>query len=178
MRRGICWVFIAVLLSGCGWHLQAVRPLPAELLPVYLQLTDTHSVFARSLQAGLESAGIETTRDLGRAGAVLSITQDKSTRQISSVSAFNQPQQYQIDYQIEFSFERHHKEALPPSAAVQAQLIASQLITASRTMSYDVNLALAKDREARSIEELLAEQLTQQILRRLNYLPVSATPSK
>ncbi len=178
MRRGICWMFIAILLSGCGWHLQAVHPLPAELSPVYLQLTDTHSIFARSLQAKLEAAGIQTTQDFAHAGAVLSITQDKSNRQISSVSAFNQPQQYQIDYQIEFALDRHHKEASAASTTAPTRLIASQLITASRTMSYDVNLALAKDREARSIEELLAEQLTQQVLRRLNYLPVAVVPSK
>jgi outer membrane lipopolysaccharide assembly protein LptE/RlpB len=41
-----------------------------------------------------------------------------------------------------------------------------------------VTLALAKDREARSIEELLAEHLTQQILRRLNYLPAAIAPAQ
>jgi LPS-assembly lipoprotein len=178
MRRGLWVTLIAVILSGCGWHLQAVRPLSAELLPVYLQLTDTHSVFARSLQQGLESAGIETTRDLARAGSVLSVTQDKSTRQISSVSAFNQPQQYQIDYQVEYRFERHDKAGQSVSGVTATQLIPSQMISASRTMSYDVTLALAKDREARAIEELLAEQLTQQILRRLNYLPAATAPAQ
>ena len=174
MHRRLWLVLIVMLMSGCGWHLQAVRPLPSEFLPVYLKLTDTHSVFARTLQQGLESAGIALTTDVSRAGAVLAVTQDQSNRQISSVSAFNQPQQYQIDYQVEYRFDRQDNGVQSSPNLATVQLIPAQKISASRTMSYDVTLALGKDREAWAIEVLLAEQLTQQILRRLNYLPVAS----
>lgn len=171
-RLGLCSVLV-FWLSGCGWQLQTVQPLPAELLPVYLQLSDTQSLFARSLQHSLDVAAMPTTTDLSRAGSVLVVTVDQSTRQVSSVSALNQPQQYQMEYRIQYRFDRHLEAVAAHADTRPITLIPTEALSASRTMSYDITLALAKDREAHAVEELLALQLTEQVMRRLNSLSVT-----
>ncbi len=53
-------------------------------------------------------------------------------------------------------------------------LIPLQTISAQRTMSYDKTLALAKQREERALVESLAQELSQQILRRVTMLPAQS----
>ena len=173
------WLFcslLMLLLVGCGWQLQTVRPMPPELLPLYLELADTQSVFSRVLLQNLELAGIEMTRDRSRARSVLVVTQDLSSRQVSSVSARNKPQQYQIDYRVEYRFDRHDEATNTQTSLQPVNIIPTQLLSVSRAMSYDINLALAKEREAESVEELLAQQITQQVMRRLNSVAISQSP--
>jgi outer membrane lipopolysaccharide assembly protein LptE/RlpB len=45
-------------------------------------------------------------------------------------------------------------------------------------MSYDSTLALAKEREQRAVEELLAKELTQQVLRHLNSVSVAVSSGR
>ena len=175
MRRWIGFVALAMLLGGCGWQLQTVRPMPAVLLPVYLDLSDTQSLFARSLRESLRTGKIQTTLDRASAGSILQVSHDQSGREVTSVSALNQPQQYQIYYRAEYRFDRHDKAGPESAGAAPVTLIPTQLLNVSRTMSYDSTLALAKEREQRAVEELLAKELTQQVLRHLNSVSVAVS---
>jgi len=52
-------------------------------------------------------------------------------------------------------------------------LLPPQALGASRTMSYDKTLALAKMREERALRDQLAAELADQVMRRLSMLPGS-----
>lgn len=152
----------ALLLSACGWQLQGSRGFPDALAPVYLDLADTQSVLARELKLALQSSGVAVATERSRAHSVLRINLDEASRTVTSVSALNEPQQYGVFYRAGYVFS---------TVAGTQTLIPLQTISAQRTMSYDKTLALAKQREERALVESLAQELSQQILRRVTMLP-------
>jgi LPS-assembly lipoprotein len=151
------------LLSACGWQLQGVHRVPEYVAPLYLELTDIHSAFADSLRQRLTQAGVAVTEDRKTAQAVLRVSVDSSNHRVSSVSAFNEPQQYDVYYDIEYS--------LDTVSATATNLLPRQAASSSRTMSYDKTLALAKQREETFLRETLAAELADQLMRRLGMLP-------
>ncbi len=154
-----------LLLSACGWQLQGTRPVPESVSPLYLDLSDEHSPFAQSLQQRLREAGVDVTTDRGRAQAILRVSKDAGGHNVSSVSALNEPQQYEVFYNVDFRLDRHgdgSNNLLPPQA-----------LSVSRTMSYDKTLALAKMREEQALRDTLAAELADQVMRRLSMLPGS-----
>jgi LPS-assembly lipoprotein len=161
-----CWLVTSccLLLSACGWQLQGARRVPESLSPLYLDLSDEHSPFAESLQQRLRDAGVNVTAERSRAQAVLYVSNDAGGHNVSSVSALNEPQQYEVFYNVDYRLDLGDSSAnlLPP-----------QTLSAARTMSYDKTLALAKLREERALRDTLAADLADQVMRRLSMLPGS-----
>lgn len=152
-----------VLLSACGWRLQGVHRVPEELLPLYLDLEDSHSAFADALQQRLRRSAVSVTADRRQARAILVVSRDDNGHHVSSVSALNEPQQYEVYYNVVYRLDRQGPAA--------GNLLAPQTMNAARTMSYDKTLALAKQREEKSLHDTLAGELADQVLRRLSMLP-------
>lgn len=151
------------MLSACGWQLQGVRRVPETLSPLYLDLSDEHSPFAQSLQQRLREAGVNVTLDRSKARAILHIGTDAGGHTVSSVSALNEPQQYDVFYNIDYRLDRQGDDT--------ANLLPPQALGVSRTMSYDKKLALAKLREEFALLDTLAAELADQVMRRLSMLP-------
>lgn len=155
-------LMVSCLLSGCGWQLQGALRVPENLSPLYLDLVDIHSLFAQALEQRLNAAGVNVTHDRNQAHAALRIIKDDGGHHVSSVSALNEPQQYEVYYNIEYRLDR----ILPESTNV----LAPQALASSRTMSYDKTLALAKQREELALRDTLAGELADQVMRRLGML--------
>jgi len=163
LMRLLGLLFMTWLLAGCGWQLQGMHRVPEYVTPLYLDLTDIHSPFAEALQQRLMRAGVAVTDDRTKAQATLRVSIDNSSHRVSSVSAFNEPQQYEVFYDVEYSLESH-----TPGIAT---LLPKQKVGATRTMSYDKTLALAKEREEKFLRTTLADDLADQLMRRLSLLP-------
>ncbi len=160
-------LLLSVFLSACGWQLQGVRRVPERLSPLYLDLKDAHSPFSRSLSRRLREAGVNVTADKSSAQSILRIRKDTSGHTVSSVSALNEPQQYEVYYNVEYLLER-------TQAGAEA-VLPLQAMNAARTISYDKTLALAKQREEIALRNTLADELASQVLRRLSLLSVDET---
>ena len=93
----------ALLLGACGFHLQGRAPLPDPVKTPYLEVPDRQSDFVQSLRRALLSNGAHLAREKGQASAVVSIVKDNLTRRVVSVSATNQPNQYEVTYTVGFS---------------------------------------------------------------------------
>ena len=181
LRTG-CWLSIMWLLSACGWHLQGMYRVPEYVVPLYLDLTDIHSPFAESLREHLHRAGISVTEDRNRASAVLRVSTDDSSHKVSSVSALNEPQQYEVYYKVEYRLDKRAPDApntisaTSTTSTVKAgsiNLLTLQTLNSTRTMTYDKTLALAKQREEQFLRATLATELADQVMRRLSMLPPS-----
>lgn len=142
--------------------------VPEYVVPLYLDLTDIHSPFAESLMQRLHRAGVGVTDDRNRAGAVLRVSTDDSGHKVSSVSALNEPQQYEVYYNVVYRLDTRASGSVATSSI---NLLAQQTLNSTRTMSYDKKLALAKEREQRFLRETLAAELADQVMRRLSMLP-------
>jgi LPS-assembly lipoprotein len=95
-------------------------------------------------------------QDRTRATAVVSILKDSVARRVLSVSALNQPNEYEVTYTIGFSVTAGDKELLP-----------AQELSATRTYSFDERLLLAKGHEEEILRRDMAHDLADRVMRRL-----------
>jgi len=148
-----------LLLGGCGFHLQGHSPLPAVVKNPYVQAPDTQSEFIQYLRHALLSNGAQLAHEEKDASAVVSILKDSVVRRVSSVSALNQPNEYEVTYTVAFSVTAGGKE-----------LLAAQELTATRSYSFQEPLLLAKGHEEEILREDMARDLADRVVRQLSSL--------
>jgi LPS-assembly lipoprotein len=146
----------AVLLAGCGFHLQGRTPLPAVVRQPFVEAPDRQSDFVQYLRHALISNGAQLTPEREQASAVVSILRDNVSRRVLSVSATNQPNQYEVTYTVGFTVSAAGKELLPP-----------QEVQATRAYSFDERILLAKNHEEEILRQDMARDLADMVMRRL-----------
>jgi LPS-assembly lipoprotein len=146
-----------VLLGGCGFHLQGHTPLPPVVRTPFLEAPDRQSDFIQYLRHALLSNGAQLTPERDKASAVVSILRDSVARRVLSVSATNQPNQYEVTYTVGFSV----------SAAGGKELLPPQEVSATRSYSFDETLLLAKNHEEQILRQDMARDLADMVMRRL-----------
>jgi LPS-assembly lipoprotein len=149
----------ALALLGCGFHLQGRAPLPAVVKTPYVEAPDRQSDFVQSLRHALLSNGAQLVPDKADASAVISVLNDQMTRRVLSVSAANQPNQYEVTYSVRVSVTAGQNELLP-----------AQEVTVTRTFSFSEPLLLAKGHEEDVLREDMARDLAERVLRLLSRL--------
>ena len=122
----------------------------------YLEAPDRQSDFVQYLRHALVSNGAQLTPQKEKASAVVSILRDNVSRRVLSVSATNQPNQYEVTYTVGFSVSAAGKELLPP-----------QEVSATRTYSFDERILLAKNHEEEILRQDMARDLADMVMRRL-----------
>ena len=147
----------AVLLGGCGFHLQGHTPLPPVVRTPFLEAPDRQSDFIQYLRHALLSNGAQLTPERDKASAVVSILRDSVARRVLSVSATNQPNQYEVTYTAGFAV----------SAPGGKELLAPQEVSATRSYSFDETLLLAKNHEEQILRQDMARDLADMVMRRL-----------
>jgi LPS-assembly lipoprotein len=150
---------LALLLAACGFHLQGRTPLPALVKTPYVEAPDRQSDFVQSLRHALLSNGAQLVPDKSAASAVISVQQDQVSRRVVSVSAANQPDQYEVTYVVRVSVTAGDKEVLPV-----------QEVSATRTYSFSEPLLLAKGHEEDVLREDMARDLAERVMRLLSRL--------
>lgn len=148
-------------LSGCGWHLQGSAHLPATLVKIRIDTQDAYSDFYRELRSQLVLAGAQlavlgSTDGVTLPLAVVHVNADETGQRLTSVSARNRPEQYEVYYSVKYFVELSGTVVIPDQ---------SMELTAS--YSYDSTAVLAKQREQSGIQQALARDLAAQVLRRL-----------
>lgn len=155
MRR---WglALVLVVLSGCGFRLQGREPLPDVVKAPYVQTNDRQSEFALSLQRAMISRGARPVSEKDQASVVVNIIRDDVTRRTLSVSAQNQPDEYELTYTVRFSVTSGEKELLPPTD-----------ISNVRSFAFAEQLLLAKNHEETILRQDMAHDLADEVMRRL-----------
>jgi LPS-assembly lipoprotein len=159
LRATLALLAAALLLVGCGFHLQGSGSLPEGMRRFSVITADEVTPFAVELRRAIERSGGELTGTLAEADTVVRIQRDRSGRRVLSVSARNTPQEYEIFYSIEYSVDRGGKQVLEP-----------QPLEMIRNLSFDETQLLAKDREEIIIRESMAKDLAILVTRRLESL--------
>jgi LPS-assembly lipoprotein len=151
------FVLVATLgLSACGFHLQGHTPLPEVVREPYVQTADRQSEFAISLHRAMISSGAHPVEQKGRASAVVNILKDDVVRRTLSVSAQNQPDEYELTYNVRFSVTAGDRELLPPTD-----------ISDVRSFAFAEQLLLAKNHEEMILRQDMAHDLADMVMRRL-----------
>jgi LPS-assembly lipoprotein len=156
--RLLC-VAVLMALAGCGFHLEGSAPLPAQVKRPYLEAPDRQSDFVQNLRHSLLSNGAHLQPNKTDSSAVVSVLKDSFSKRVLSVSANNQPNEYEITYAVRVSVTAGDKELLP-----------AQELTATRTYSFSEPLLLAKGHEEDSLREDMAKDLADRVMRLLSRL--------
>jgi LPS-assembly lipoprotein len=154
---GVALVAAALLLCGCGFHLEGRLPLPQPIRKPYIDASDQQSDFVQSLRRQMLISGAHPVDSLDQATAVVHILGDSVTPRVISVSAQNRPTEYQVTYTVRFSVTVGGKELLPP-----------QQVSSVRSYSFDESLLLAKEHEESILQEAMGQDLADIVMRRLS----------
>jgi LPS-assembly lipoprotein len=154
--RSFVVLVATVVLSGCGFHLQGHTPLPDVVRTPYVQTSDRQSEFVISLQRAMISSGAHPVEVKSRASVVVAILKDDVVRRTLSVSAQNQPDEYELTYTVRFTVTAGDKELLPPTD-----------ISNVRSFAFAEQLLLAKNHEEMILRQDMAHDLADMVMRRL-----------
>jgi LPS-assembly lipoprotein len=150
-------VLVATLvLSACGFHLQGHTPLPDVVRTPYVQTADRQSEFVISLERAMIISGAHPVKLKDKASVVVNIIKDDVVRRTLSVSAQNQPDEYELTYTVRFSVTAGDKELLPPTD-----------ISNVRSFAFAEQLLLAKNHEESILRQDMAHDLADMVMRRL-----------
>jgi LPS-assembly lipoprotein len=149
-------VAAVLVVSGCGFHLQGHTPLPAAVRSPYLEAPDRQSDFVQDLRHSLLNNGAHLQEERAKGSAVISIVKDVVTRRVLSVTANNQPNEYEVTYTVGFTVSTADKELLAP-----------QEVAVIRTYSFEESLLLAKGHEEDILRADMAHDLADIVMRRL-----------
>jgi LPS-assembly lipoprotein len=156
MARGACLALFLALLAGCGFHLQGRAQLPPVVKTLYLEAPDRQTDFVQSLRHALLSNRATLAPEKADASAVISILRDSVTRRVISVSATNQPNEYEVTYTVTVAV-----------ASPTKQLLAPQELSEVRTYSFSEPLLLAKGHEEDTLRVDMARDLADRVMRLL-----------
>jgi len=153
---------LAATMAACGFHLEGRLPIPPSIKSAYVQAPDPQTDFVQSLHKALLVNGARPPKEKDQASAVVNILKDEVSRRVLSVSATNQPNEYEVTYTVRFSVSSADKELIPV-----------QDISATRTYSFDERLLLAKEHEEDILRQAMAHDLANIVMRQLSRLPPS-----
>jgi LPS-assembly lipoprotein len=156
MARALVFAAALGLLAGCGFHLRGQAPLPPLMATPFVEADDHYTPLYAALDARLRAAGATPAPNAAAASAVIRLSVDDTGRELLSVTADNKPGEYEVYYSAEFSVSNGPTLLLSPK---QVKL--------TREYGYDESAVLAKEHEEESLRVALAEEIADQILRRL-----------
>jgi LPS-assembly lipoprotein len=153
----------ALVVAGCGFHLQGTGALPTAMARTYIDTRRPHTEFLASLTDTLRQRGAELLSAPTAGAAVLDITADETGQRVLSVSARNIPREYEIFYAVTFSL-----------TVGTETLITNESLVVTRAYTYDETQVLAKAAEEEILREALAEDLARRVLQRIQALGTTA----
>jgi LPS-assembly lipoprotein len=161
MRRiSLPMVLLTLLLAGCGFQLRGQASLPSELRVTYVQsvsdMAPPGSV-SRQLPRVLASQGVMLTRDPAQATATITILRENSGRRTVAADRFDIKRQYFLAYDVVYQVTLANGQILIPEEGMSA----------SRTLLFDENRVLGFESAQDALIESMADDLTWQIVRRL-----------
>lgn len=147
---------LALLLSGCGFHLRQSVALPASMQHIHLTVNNGGDL-QRNLARALRNSGITVEDASGPGVAELAVPQASFSTDSLSISGGARVTEYSVHYQVKFSV----------SDAAGQVLLPLQDIQMSREYSYDATNTIGNDAQVQEIQRSLVDDMVQSILFRL-----------
>jgi LPS-assembly lipoprotein len=153
---------VAVLVSGCGFHLRGTRATawPASIPEVRVVRTDSAGAYDAlkvEMQAALRAQARVTVVEDGAAPQLL-LYGERMESQVLSVGSSGRVSEYMLRYEVSFRFV----------GAEGKEVVPTQTVRLLRDYTFDPQNVLAKDREEDELRNAMRRDAVQQILRRLS----------
>ena len=159
LSKKLIIIVTSLQLLGCGFQLQNSANFVGKLETLYIQTTDSYTIFYQTMKRKMVDNGVEITTERAAADFVLTIHADESDQRILSVSGRNTPREYEVYYLVKWSLTKGNQIIIQPTTNNRFQ-----------DYTFDQRQLLGKSTESRIIQESLAEDIVQMILVKLNQL--------
>ncbi len=143
-------MFLALLLTGCGFQMRGAATVPTEMARTYIETNDRRTLFYRELRESLRRSGIEVVDDPVDSTATFTIQSDITGQRVLSVSARNVPREFEVFYTVAYDVVTTNTVVLP-----------ARTQTLTRDYIWDETLVLGKEKE----EQLLREAIVNDLMR-------------
>jgi LPS-assembly lipoprotein len=155
--RTLTLVFLAALLTACGFQLRGAQPLPFTSL--HIDTPTTSAEIGAALRRNIRALGsTQLTNTPQEAQAVFSVIGESKEKNILSLSAAGRVREFQLRYR--FAFRVHDlkgREFIPPTEIVLV-----------RDISFSDERVLAKEQEEALLYRDMQNDMVQQLMRRLS----------
>jgi LPS-assembly lipoprotein len=142
-------VLMALLVSGCGYHLRGAFSLPKELQSIYLE--GASSRLRSQFNEVLKSSSGQLTSTPKGAGIVVKIYNENQSRRVLSLSSRGKSNEFELEHRLEYELSNAQDQVLLPREPVNVR----------RAYYNDQQDIIAKDNE----ENVISNEMTKQIVR-------------
>jgi len=156
----VLFVWMALLLSACGFHLRGALALPPGLEEIQVKARDPYSALARALERSLvrNEVKIVPAAEHDAYVAVLDIMSERWAARPQSVDGFGRAQEQSLRYAVVFELRNADGDILVPQQAVE---LARDYIAAPDD-------ATGIDSERELLVQEMRREMSASILRRIN----------
>ncbi|HET7267260.1 MAG TPA: LPS assembly lipoprotein LptE [Oleiagrimonas sp.] len=158
---------MALLLSGCGFHLRQSAQLPAGMQKVHLTVHGSDD-FRRALGRALVTAGTTLVDEPGPGVAEFQVPVARFRSDALTITGRGRISEYAVRFNVRFD-------------VVDSQgrtIVASQDIRMSREFTYDAREAIGRQTQVRAMQKGLIQNMVRSVMFRLQAVgerPASAT---
>lgn len=150
-------VFMCLLLTSCGFHLQGQMQLAPPLHRMYIQAPDPYGSLVRSLQQSLKMSNVKIVASPQEADTILVILRDENSQELLSVSGTQQTRQYNLIVTVTFEITKTQGETIVPP----------QTLSETRTITIQSNQILGSSNEASLFYQQMRRTLAYAMMNRL-----------
>lgn len=158
IRSALVALFLLLFLAGCGFQLRGHYTLPEGVKTVYLHGNASKQLM-RDLRNSLTRSGANIVTSREKADAVLVVHGEKQDRRVLSVGSTAKVSEYEVIYQLEFSFSFPRDKIL----------LNHNNIVLRRDFTFDENDVLAKEREEQILKREMQREAVRSVLRKIAY---------
>jgi LPS-assembly lipoprotein len=147
-----CFALIALLLSGCGFHLRGAPDLPFK--SIYLSMPENSTLYVE-LSRNLRAGGTIIATDPQNADAVLSVLADQREKKILTLNTYGRVREYELVQNFRFIVKNNQGEIIVPASDINLK----------RSITYSEQQELSKQAEEALIYRDMQSDVVQRILR-------------
>jgi LPS-assembly lipoprotein len=146
---------LVLLLSGCGFALRGSAELPAQMQPLYLESLAGDSDMLREVRRTLQNNRVQLVTEPGE-GFALGIGNEERSERVVSVNVNARAGEYELTLSLPWQLRQGATVVAGP-----------ERLSISRAYLADPNNAVAKSQEGEQILREMRQDLSRQLLRRL-----------
>ena len=122
LSKKLIIIVTSLQLLGCGFQLQNSANFVGKLETLYIQTTDSYTVFYQTMKRQMVDNGVEITTERAAADFVLTIHADESDQRILSVSGRNTPREYEVYYLVKWSLTKGNQIIIQPTTNIDSRI--------------------------------------------------------
>ncbi|MDX2164928.1 MAG: hypothetical protein SFW07_05900 [Gammaproteobacteria bacterium] len=155
MKRTLGFIFLCLLLSGCGFHFRDDEAIDPPVKSIYIQdNTDSRSGLVFALRQNLQAVGVHPASKAKNARIVLVILSDKLNQNATPLGTAQQLNAQTLSYSVKVALQDARGKTIKNPITLNTQI----------TFWQNANQILGDTNAIQALKENMIRDMTQKIL--------------